>query len=52
MREKHTGERKEAMEAGAAAMGTVSTAYDKLPDPTPKEKKLLEQYGDQLMNLQ
>lgn len=43
---------KAAMEAGAAAMGTVNTAYDKLPDPTPAEKKLLERYGEQLKNLE
>lgn len=43
---------KQAMEAGAAALGNVDTAYEKLPDPTPAEKDLINRYRDQLMNLE
>lgn len=42
---------KAAMEAGAATMSSVGTAYSNMPDPTSSEKKLLEKYRDQLMDM-
>ena len=43
---------KQAMEAGAMALDNVNTAYEKLPDPMPSEKELINRYRDQLMNLE
>lgn len=42
---------KAAMEAGAATMNVVQKAYSNMPDPTAAEKKLLEKYGEQLMDM-
>ena len=43
---------KQAMEAGAAALDDVGSAYKNLPEPTASEKALIERYRDQIMNLQ
>jgi hypothetical protein len=52
MGEEMYGQMKAALEAGAAAMSSVGSAYSDLPEPTSSEKKLLEQYSDQFMNLE
>jgi len=43
---------KQAMEAGAAALDDVGSAYQNFPDPTSSEKALIERYREQIMNLQ
>lgn len=43
---------KQAMEAGAAALDDVGSAYKNLPEPTASEQALIERYREQIMNLQ
>jgi hypothetical protein len=41
---------KEAMEIGAASMGSAGAAFKNLPEPTPSEKELIERYRDQFVD--
>jgi hypothetical protein len=42
---------KQAMEAGAAMLDDVGSAYKNLPEPTASEKALIERHREQIMNL-
>jgi len=40
------------MEAAAAALDEIGSAYKNLPEPTASERALIERYREQIMNLQ
>lgn len=43
---------KQAMEAGAAALGDIGDAYKDFPEPTSSERALIARYREQILNLQ
>jgi Asp-tRNA(Asn)/Glu-tRNA(Gln) amidotransferase A subunit family amidase len=43
---------KQDIEAGAAMLDDVGSAYKNLPEPTASEKALIDRYREQIMNLQ